>query len=608
MKAPRAPIGAYGLIGDSRSAALVAPDGSIDWWCAPRFDDPPVFGRLVGGEPAGHFDLRPLDAVLGTTRAYRDHTVTLLATWQLEGGAELELADAMLAEVEGRLLPSAVLVRRLTARGRPVRALCDLVPRFGYERRPARRLRRVGSALLLDDGPRVLTVDADGLDVVPDRPVEMVVEPGRPVTVVLTVVRHHPAILVPPGVAATEVAADEGRWRAWVEDLDLGRAPARYRAALVRSLITLRLLTYSPSGAPVAAPTTSLPEAPGGARNWDYRYAWPRDACIGIAAFLGVGKPEEARSFLAWLLHAGRLSRPHLPVLFTLDGRRGPPETALWDWPGYAGSVPVRVGNGAAGQHQLDGYGWVLEAGWLLTAAGHQLYGETWRTLAGFADEVARVWTEPDAGIWEQRNTPAHHVHSKLMAWLALDRAIRIAVVRRDRRVGRRRRWERARAALGADVRRRGFDEARGTYTATYGSAELDAATLVLPLVGLDPVEGPRVRGTVDAVRRELGAGGPLLYRYPPATDGLEGGEGAFLPCSFWAVQALAVTGRTAEAEALLEQLLPIGGPLGLFAEEADPATGEQLGNYPQALTHSALVQAVLALSHSRDAVPSEPG
>ena len=586
----RVPIGAYGLVGDTRSAALVAPDGSIDWWCVPRFDDPPLFGRLVGGSAAGWFTAGPSEPAAHGRRAYRPDTATLTTTWTVEGG-ELELADGLVAEVEGRFLPATVLVRRLSARGRPVHTQLQLVPRFGYERSAPRRVARRAGALVCEHGDLAIAIISDGPVVDIERSVDFEVSPGEPVTIVITAARRSSLILVPPAVAVAELDRDEAGWRTWAAGIECDE----HRDAVARSLITLQLLTYSPSGAPVAAPTTSLPEHIGGERNWDYRYAWPRDASIGIAAFLGAGRPQEARAFLSWLLHASRQSRPRLPVLFTLDGRPGPREAELTGWPGYAGSRPVRTGNGAAHQHQLDGYGWVLDAAWCLTDAGHGLYGETWRMVAGLADHVADTWTEPDAGIWERRATPAHHVHSKLMAWLALDRAIRIADARGDRRQRQRGRWSSARAALTDDIRTHGFDAAQGAYTGAYGSAELDAAVL-LPVLEFELPTSPRLAGTIDAIRRQLGAGGPLLYRYPPHTDGLPGREGAFLPCSFWLVQALARTGRHDEAASLFDELLTLGGPLGLYGEEMDPTTGEHLGNFPQALTHAAVVQAALAL------------
>jgi GH15 family glucan-1,4-alpha-glucosidase len=587
-----APIADYGLIGDTRTAALVSADGAIDWLCVPHFDGDPLFGRLVGGPAAGTFRLGPAGRHLPSRRRYRPDSATLETTWDT-GTGRLVLTEGMVAEVTGRLLPRTLLVRRLSAEGGPVDAVVEVDPRLGAARRPPPRVdHRGATGLVCRWGSIAVAVQAaPRLPIEPGRPLRVTVEPDRPVTIVLAVASREPLVHVDPGAAWAALLDDERGWRAW--SAGIGDVP--HRDAVVRSLLTLRLLTYSPSGAPVAALTTSLPEDPGGVRNWDYRYAWPRDASIGVGAFLGVGKTAEARLFMSWLLHATRLDRPHMPVLLTLHGKRPPAERALPGWPGYAGSLPVRVGNGAARQHQLDGYGWVLDAAWLLTSAGERLSSETWRAMRGFADHAARRWPEPDAGIWEVRGPAAHHVHSKLMAWLALDRALRIA----DRlgASGRRRRfWLAQRDAVAAEVNERGYGPSRSSYTRAYGSDDLDAAVLVLPLLGIEPPDSPRVRGTIDAVARELGASGPLLYRYPPGRDGLPGGEGAFLPCSFWLVQALAASGRAAEAAERFAALLALASPLGLYAEEMDPTSRRHLGNYPQALTHAALVQAALAL------------
>ncbi|MBK5222226.1 MAG: glycoside hydrolase family 15 protein [Acidimicrobiia bacterium] len=588
----RVPIGDYGLIGDTRTAALVAPDGAIDWWCLPRFDSPPVFGRVVGGDDAGSFETGPAEPARLERRRYRDGTATLETTWAVDGG-QLTLADSMIAEVAGRLLPATTLVRRLASRGRPVEVAVRLSPRLGEGRARPARIRQHKGALVVEHQGLAMAVLTDGperLDV--DERVVFTVDPSRPLTIVVGVSDRTPLVFVPPALARAEAERDERGWRRWAEGIVT--AP-EHRATVVRSLLTLQLLTYSPSGAPVAAPTTSLPELLGGSRNWDYRYAWPRDASIGIAAFLTAGKDREARAFLAWLLHASRLARPRLPALLTLHGRPGPAERELHDWPGYAESRPVRTGNGAADQHQLDGYGWVLDAAWLLTRAGHRLDGETWRAMRAFADHVAATWHLPDAGIWERRDKPRHHVHSKLMAWLALDRAVRIALERGGRAARRAPGWEAARDRVAADVRANGFDPRLGAYTAAYGTSELDAAVLFLPILGIEPAGSARVAGTVDAIRERLGAGGPLIYRYLE-DDGLPGREGAFLPCSFWLVQALSGIGRRAEAREMFDELVALGGPLGLFAEEMDPRSGEQLGNFPQALTHASLLQAAAAL------------
>jgi GH15 family glucan-1,4-alpha-glucosidase len=592
VRTDQPPIEDYGLIGDTRTAALVASDGAIDWLCVPAFDGVPVFARLVGGPRAGTFHLGPAGPALVTNRRYRPESATLDTTWDCPGGT-LVLTEAMVAEVGGQLLPTTLLVRRLTARGGPIEVAIDFDPRFGeHHDRPTVRHR--SDVVFCRWRHLALSVQASGgLVIEPGRPVTAVVTPEQPLTVAVCFADREPLIHVPPAAAWHALERDERRWQQWCRDItdDL----PHHRDAVVRSLLTLRLLTHSPTGAPVAAPTTSLPEQLGGVRNWDYRFAWPRDASIGVAAFLAVGKDNEARRFMAWLLNATRLDRPRLPVLFRLDGRRPRPEREIPGWPGYAHSAPVRVGNGAADQRQLDGYGWVLDAAWLLTRAGWPLHGETWRAMSGFADTIAANWHHTDAGIWEVRGDEAHHVHSKLMAWLALDRALRIARTRPTpaRRV---RRWSQQRDALAAEIRERGFDPALGSYTRSYGSTDLDAALLVLPLLEIEPPDSPRVHGTIEAVRRVLGAGGPLVYRYTPGNDGLPGTEGAFVACSFWLVQALARTGRRREAEELFDELVAWGGPLGLYAEEIDPVTRAALGNYPQALSHASLVQAALAL------------
>jgi len=528
----------------------------------PRFDGDALFGRLVGGPSAGTFRVGAAGRARLVERRYRLGAATLETTWETSGG-RLTLTEGMVAELAGRLLPTTLLVRRLTAEGGPIEAVIDFDPRAGPAHRALRAEHR-RSGLVCRRGSLAVALDTNvSLHIEPAHQSAVVVEPGQPLILVLAVANREPLIHVEPRTAWAALEADEQRWRAWSNTID---ADIPFRDAVVRSLLTLRLLTYSPSGAPVAAPTTSLPEVLGGIRNWDYRFAWPRDASIGIGAFLGSGKEAEAHMFLAWLLHASRLDRPRLPVLLTLHGKHPRAERTLAGWPGYGNSQPVRIGNGAANQHQLDGYGWVIDAAWLATHAGQHLSSEMWRAIAGFADRVAQRWREPDAGIWELRDDAQHHVHSKLMAWLALDRALRIAATQ-HLGARRRRHWVTERDAIARDVQSRGFDEARGSYTRSYGSDELDASLLVLPLLGIELPEGPRVRGTINAIQCDLDAGWPLLYRYPPGRDGLPGTEGAFTTCAFWLVQALAKTGRSEDAAARLAALIELATPLGLYAE-----------------------------------------
>jgi GH15 family glucan-1,4-alpha-glucosidase len=596
------PISSYAFIGDTRTGALISPAGSIDWLCLPAFDGDPVFARLVAGSGGGHFSVAPVDVAEPPTRSYQPGTALVDTVWRV-GSAELVATEGMIADVAGSSLPTLCLVRRLEARGGKVDVTVEFDPRSGAGRRPLRPRRR-HHGLVATDGPIAVWLAADPelqLDGAGTASVE--VRPDRPLTIVLTGASRCPLTFVDPQQAWRAVCEDADRWRRWSTGI---RYDGPGRSAVERSLLTLRLLTFSPSGAPVAAPTTSLPEWLGSGRNWDYRYAWPRDASIGIRAFLGTGQSEEARAFLYWLLHATRLDRPRLPPMLTLYGRAVPAERQLEGWSGYADSRPVRFGNGARDQHQLDNYGWVLDAMWSLVDDGHGLFSETWRAGAALADDVARRWRDPDAGIWEIRGDPAHYVQSKLMAWTALDRALAIARTHRTS-ARRRQRWSVERDAIAADVVARGFDVERNTFVRAYGDSELDAALLLVPSLGIEGPDSDRARGTIAAVRRELSAGGPLVYRYRPGSDGLAGAEGAFLPCSFWLVQALATVGEVDEAVAVFEELLALGGPLGLLAEEADPSTGELLGNYPQAFTHASLVLAALAITDAQEGLSKRP-
>ncbi|MDP8959170.1 MAG: glycoside hydrolase family 15 protein [Actinomycetota bacterium] len=587
------PIGDYALIGDTRTAALCSPGGSIDWLCLPRFDSPPVFGRLIDQERGGWFSITP-EEVHRTTRRYLEDSAVLETTWHT-GTGELLLQEGMVLELSKALLPQALLVRKARCLwGSATLRIC-YTPRRGLPGRQPVVQHRPG-VLICKWGSLAIGLHSDPhVELVPGRETQVVLEAGSTLTFALTLADRSPLVFVDPGAAARRLDASDEWWRRWCEDIQF---PGPFREALSRSFVTLRLLTYSPSGAPVAAPTTSLPETLGGRRNWDYRFSWPRDASIGLATFLQVGKDEEAHSFMHWLLHASRLSRPRLEVLYTLDGKPSHAERELRDVSGYRGSLPVRVGNAASEQHQLDVYGWVVDTAYLLDQAGRRLHRETWRVVSGLADFVADHWRRPDAGIWEVRGETAHYVHSKMMGWVALDRASRMARSYRVR-PSRLRRWEREREALGRQVGHQGFDPQRNSYVRAYGGEDLDAALLLLPVLEFEEPGSPRVSGTVEAIRRELDFGDGLLYRYPPQSDGLEGKEGAFLACSFWLAQALARLGRIAEAMELFEKLWELSNDVGLFAEEMD-SSGRHLGNFPQALTHAALIQAALAISRAR--------
>lgn len=559
------PIRDYGMIGDTRTAGLTSRSGSIDWMCWPRFDSEPVFGRMIDCERGGCFEIA-VEGVTRTERRYRDRSTVLETTWE-SGTGRATLVEAMAMGTE-----SPTVVRRLS---------CDagsVGVRMLYDPRPG--LPGAG-----EEPPIALSL-RPSVGLRPGVPVHLGLRQGESLSAVLTD-RDHP---IPADRARALIDGTDRWWRRWSQEI---RSGEHYGEVLVRSLMNLRMLTYTPTGAPVAAPTTSLPEEVGGVRNWDYRFSWPRDASVGVAAFLAVGKHSEARAFVDWLVKCACREEAPIRVLYDLDGERSMPEREVGGVSGYHGSQPVRVGNLAQEQHQLDVYGWVIDALWNLVHADGKLSREGRRTLAEYADFVVDSWRRPDAGLWEVRAEPAHFVHSKVWAWIALDRAVRTATA-----LGMSRRraahWERERDLLAEEIRRHGFSAERGCYVRAYGSDELDCALLLLPLTGFDMDGGrDRVAETIDSIWKELGAGGPLLYRYPLGHDGLPGGEGAFLPCSFWLLEGLLRLGRRDEGLRLFEEVLGIANELLLLPEEIDPRTGAYLGNYPLALSQAGLVHAV---------------
>jgi GH15 family glucan-1,4-alpha-glucosidase len=596
------PIEDHALIGDTRTAALVTKMGDIDWMCGPRFESPPVFGSLIGGERGGRFSITPKD-VRKVVRRYRPGSSVLETTWETANGLA-RLTDGMVADVSRDLLPQVLVVRRLEALEGRVLAEVTFDPRRDFGEHP-RRLRRQSGTLIAEwNSLGLLLRSAPDVELRPGEATELELHQGDPVTWVLAVSDRSPGVLVGPEKAWEQLQRSDRWWREWSARIDY-EGPST--EAVTRSLLTLRLLTYAPSGAPVAAPTTSLPEDPGGERNWDYRFSWARDASIGATAFLGLGCPQEARAFLQWLAIASRLSRPRVQVLYDLEGRPGVREKERRDVPGYLGSLPARIGNAAGGQHQLDVYGWIVDAAWKLHQGGERLSGHLWKAVQGWADFVCEHWREPDAGIWERRGKPEHHVHSKLMGWQALDRALRLAS-EHSIRASRRERWRAQRASLAEDILAHGVDPTRRVYTGRYGSSELDAALLRLPAIGLEQASAPRVRPTVDAIASNLDAGDGLLYRYPPGTDDLGPTEGAFLACSFWMVEALCGLERIGEGVDLFESLCRRSNDVGLFAEQIDPTTGAHLGNFPQALTHSSLIDAALAIRSATPASAEDRG
>ncbi|MEO3753840.1 glycoside hydrolase family 15 protein [Streptomyces sp. B6B3] len=584
-----APIEDYALLGDLQTAALVGRDGSIDWLCLPRFDSPACFAALLHDESAGRWQLAPAAGGPVTRRRYRGDSLVLESEWRTPEG-EVRVVDCM--PLRGEAADVVRLVEGLSGRV-PMRM--DLRLRFDYGH-VVPWVSRAGEDLGAVAGPDAVwlrtPVRTHGVDLTTRA--EFTVEAGQRVPFVLTYQASH--LPRPQPVEAGSAIRDTERfWSDWV-----GACPYRggWREEVRRSLTVLKALTYAPTGGILAAATTSLPEQLGGPRNWDYRFCWLRDSTFALQALLGTGYVEEARAWREWLLRAVAGDPADLQIMYALDGTRRIPETTLNWLSGYEGSAPVRIGNAAAEQFQLDVWGEVLDCLNLARLSGLAPTETAWNMQRALLDYLEGHWREPDTSLWEVRGPHRHFTHSKVMAWAGLDRAVH--TVRSQGLSGPADRWAALRDEIHAEVCERGYDAERGTFTQFYGSRGLDAALLLLPRVGFLPWTDPRMRGTVEAVRRELCEDG-FLVRYRPdadgGVDGLPGSEAPFLSCSFWLADALHGTGRTAEARRLFERLLDLRNDVGLLSEEYDPVTRRQVGNTPQAFSMVGLINTARYLS-----------
>ena len=585
-------IGDYGLIGNCRSAALVSQDGSIDWLCWPRYDSPSIFAALLDPARGGRFVIQPTTP-FRSERRYIPDTTILETTFHTADGACV-LRDLMpIADSFGPAdgpVPEHELLREVEGLAGTVELAVSYEPRPGYGLVPPPLRSRGpfgiwcdvarGSVILRGELPLGLAEDGRSAHGT------LTVRPGHRRALSLVYSAEAPAVIPPLGAAArARVNRSACWWRAWAARCQYS---GPYRQAVMRSALTLKLLTYAPSGAIIAAPTTSLPERIGGDANWDYRYCWLRDASLTVRALLALGYGEEAQAFRDWLLHATRLTWPELQVVYDVFGEASLPERELPHLAGYAGSRPVRVGNGAYDQFQLDVYGEVVDAAAQCVPRGGRFDRDTASLLVGIGRTVCKRWRAPDAGIWEQRDEARQHTVSKALCWVALDRLLQLH--ERGHLEVPVNLFRRERDAIKAAIETRAYNDRLGSYVATLDGDEIDASLLALPLYGYaDPV-GPRMASTVARIRERLGHD-VLIYRSEPTDD-----EGTFGICAFWAVECLARGGKRTAAARDFERLLEYANDLGLYAEEIDAATGAQLGNFPQAFTHVGLINAAVAL------------
>ncbi|WP_328723893.1 glycoside hydrolase family 15 protein [Streptomyces sp. NBC_00247] len=594
----------YALIGDMQTAALVCRDGTVDWLCLPRFDSHAIFAGLLGTEEHGFWRLGPLepDAAedgsrgeppAADRRRYRGDSLILESEWDTPRGT-VRVIDFMPPR-DGA--PQLIRIVEGVSGRVPMRS--SLRMRFSYGRITP-WVHKVDNRTVAVAGPDSVWLDTSAETYGKDLTTysDFTVSPGDRIAFTIS---WQPSHHQPPGLPEPEgsLEATENFWEEWVAQCTY-HGP--YREAVIRSLITLKALTYAPTGGIVAAPTTSLPEEIGGVRNWDYRYTWLRDAAITLSSLLRTGYREEARAWREWLLRAVAGDPENLQIMYGIAGERELGEAEL-DWlPGYENSGPVRVGNGAADQLQLDVYGEVTEALHLAHMTGLARNDYAMGLQLKLISYLEQHWYEPDEGIWEVRGPRRHFVHSKVMAWVAVDRTIKL--IESGDVEGPLERWRELRDDIHRDVCDRGYDPERNTFTQSYGSKELDASLLLIPQMGFLPPDDKRVIGTIEAIQRELSTEDGFVLRYPTSgddagVDGLEGDEGAFLACSFWLADDLAMIGRVDEARQLFEKLLSLRNDLGLLAEEWDSRLQRQVGNFPQAFSHVPLIDTALRLTAS---------
>ncbi len=583
------PIEDYALIGDTHTAALVSRSGSIDWLCLPRFDSAACFAALLGDERQGRWLIAPAGPVSAVRRGYQGDSLVLETEFHTPDGV-VRLVDCMPPRQRD---PDVARVVE-GVRGRvPMRM--ELVIRFDYGS-IVPWVRRQGGALHAIAGPDSVwlrtPVEVRGENF--RTLAEFTVDEGERVPFTLT---WHASHMPSPRRIDPIRAVDDttGWWSEWASGITY---KGGWRDAVIRSLLTLKALTYQPTGGIVAAPTTSLPEALGGVRNWDYRYCWLRDATFTLDALMLAGLDSEATAWREWLLRAVAGQPQQMQILYGVAGERRITEQQL-DWlPGYEQSRPVRTGNAAVNQFQLDVYGEVMDALYLARRVGLQHDETAWDLQRALMDFLESNWREPDEGLWEIRGPRRHFTHSKVMAWVAMDRAVK--AVDLQQLEGPVQRWRALRREIHDEVCDQGFDAERNAFVQFYGGSQLDASLLMIPLVGFLPATDPRMRGTVEAVQRELSVDGLVLRYHPEGSadvDGLPPGEGAFLACSFWLADNLALMGRQREAREQFERLLSLRNDVGLLAEEYDPRSGRQLGNFPQAFSHVPLVNTASHLS-----------